>query len=141
MDVGTLVAHLNTAAEGLDEQEAAIWLLAEHGRWLPRLDQQQLILRDPVGPYARIKWNRISQQWRNGESKLTGTDIELQVLHIARAIATRAPTPLDGLGGLSETDTRLVLHAIAWAAKGQAWADALLRVRRPVDEGQSGQRG
>jgi hypothetical protein len=113
-----LIARLAESAAGSWGPEAAVWLLAEHGHWLPELERDGLIDSD-----ARIDWEEVACQ--AGPRGLIGTPSELQVLGVAVALAVTASTPLQNLASLDEENRRLVLTAIAWAAGGSDWAWSL----------------
>jgi hypothetical protein len=127
----TLAERLAATASGNWNLEAAVWLLTEHGHWLPELHRRGLIDTGTEYPgYAEIHWRR-SATTRG----LVGTDSELQVLDVARALAIRGSAFLDNLTSLDEANKRLMLHAVAWAAGGQDWAKTLglLGAELPTD--------
>ncbi|MDX3165912.1 hypothetical protein PV516_19180 [Streptomyces scabiei] len=117
-----LAHQLATTVSGSTNEEAALWLLAESGHWLDELDRVGLITRDPDSDRARVDWPGTAAQ----RYQLIGTDSEFQVLRIARALAhPDLGADFPHLSRLDETNRRLVLHAIAWAASGRAWAKQL----------------
>ncbi|MFJ9771160.1 hypothetical protein ACIRVF_07945 [Kitasatospora sp. NPDC101157] len=119
-----LAERLARTAAGTWGEEAAIWLLTEHGHWIEELDRLGLIGEQPMaggGTATLIRWRQFTEDLRP-----VGTGSEIQVLNIARAPAwPDAATTFRSLASLDETNRRLVLHAIAWAAGGQGWAKSL----------------
>lgn len=102
-------------------ETAAVWLLDTHGHWLPELERTGLITELPEAG-VRVRWIAIHTHL----GKLIGTTSELQVLAVARALASHgAHTTLGELTSLDEVNRRLVLHAVAWAAGGEDWATSL----------------
>ena len=118
-----LIDRLTNTAAGDWQREAPVWLLAEHGHWLPQLDQKRLILHDTDEPYSRIRWQQVAAQARRTTLTLIGSGSEWQVLEIACALAGMPGMSWRSLASLDETNRRLVLHATAWAGGGRAWAD------------------
>jgi hypothetical protein len=119
-----IATRLARTAAGSSQQEAAVWLLIKHFHWLPELSRNGLIDTEGVSDdYAVIDWEEAG--CRADAHHLIGTPSELQVLFVACALASTDHTPLFNLSSLDETNRRLVLHAIAWAAGGRAWADTL----------------
>ncbi|WP_333745585.1 hypothetical protein [Streptomyces sp. IBSBF 2950] len=118
----TLAQQLTNAAQGSPNREAAVWLLAEHGHWLPELQRAGLITARQVPDQADLNWGGTA--WHTAE--LIGTASEFQVLGIARALVhPDLQTGLNDLTRLDEDNRRLVLHALAWASGGRAWAKSL----------------
>jgi hypothetical protein len=121
----TLATRLATHAHGDRGEEAAVWLLTEHGRWLPVLERAGLIhASDDHGTV--VIWSQAATQCLiRPNSGLIGTPSEWQVLAVACSLTGRHALGWGELASLDETNVRLVLHAVAWAARGRAWADAL----------------
>lgn len=122
MDFFDRLAHqLATTVSGSPGEEAAVWLLAEHGHWLPELKRVGLIMDSPDQEKARVNWPGTF----SARDDLIGTASEHQVLDVARALAH--PDFKVGLSpALLDEENRLaVLHAIAWATGGREWAKSL----------------
>lgn len=122
-DEPSLADLLMWTAEGTFGEEAAVWLLDQHGHWLDELDRLDLIRHDSTG-YSFVRWDEFT------EARPVGTGSEIQVLNVAHALATangsaNGVTSFRGLTSLDESNRRLVLHAIAWAMGGRAWARSL----------------
>jgi hypothetical protein len=117
-----LAQRLARTAAGTWGEEAAIWLLTQHGHWIDELDRLGLIRDLSDDGWAVISWNQFNDESR----RPVGTGSEIQVLNIARALAwSDAATPFRNLASLDQQNKRLVLHAIAWATGGRDWADTL----------------
>lgn len=120
-----LADRLAATAAGSWSEEAAVWLLTEHGHWLPELERCGLIDTVPWGVSdemaTSVNWERVNVT--TGE--LVGTMSEWRVLRIAGALGGAQSTQMYDLASLDETNRRLVLHAVAWAAGGLAWAKSL----------------
>jgi hypothetical protein len=116
-----LIDRLTATAAGTWSQEAAIWLLDQHGHWLPELERCGLI-RDVTGS---ISLDTIIEGSIVEASGLIGTESEWQVLGVALALyrGDAIAACLRNLASLDEHNVRLVLHAIAWSARGKTWAD------------------
>jgi hypothetical protein len=112
-----LITRLTETAAGSWGHEAAVWLLAEHGHWLPELARLNLI--DYGADDASIRWDAIRS------TALPCSGSEFQVLDLARALASNRAAALTDLTSLDEPNRRLVLTAIAWAAGGSDWAWSL----------------
>ncbi|GAA1111984.1 hypothetical protein [Streptomyces javensis] len=116
-----LAHQLATTASGSWGEEAALWLLAEHGHWLPELHRVGLIMDGPDHDQARINWPGTE----SSQDDFIGTNSEHQVLSIARALVHQNFRVGLNPSELDEENRLLVLHAIAWAAGGRAWAKSL----------------
>ena len=114
-----LIDRLTANAAGTLGEEAAVWLLAEHGHWLPELDRVGLIGNVQSATDTRIKWDIHGRK----SEQMVGTASEWQVLYVAAGLASHRGMAMIHLTSLDEQNVRLVLHAIAWAARGRAWAD------------------
>ncbi|MFD7861474.1 hypothetical protein [Streptomyces sp. NPDC059783] len=137
---GPLPADLETAlaarAEGAWSQEAAIWLLTgDGGTWLPRLEAGGFVkwIGDDQA-LAYVDWPKIWEVLAempnpdDPDSLREGiTTSQLVVLRIAGALDFNGcPAVLaHQLPGLTEHDTRRVLHAMAWSARGRSYAETL----------------
>ncbi|MGW1801682.1 hypothetical protein ACWCQN_38640 [Streptomyces sp. NPDC001984] len=120
-----LSARLGECAAGSWQEEAAVWLLASHGHWLEELQRTQLVIADADG-CSRIAWRQVTSACLSvGDGPLIGTRSEWQVLRLACVLTGRHALSLADLDSLDETNKRLALHAVAWAAGGRAWADSL----------------
>lgn len=118
-DEPTLAELLAATAAGTWGAEAAIWLLDQHGHWLPELDRLGLIRIDSTG-FSFIRWDEFAGV------RPIATGSEIQVLNVARALALAdGASTFRNLASLDEQNRRLVLHAIAWGMGGRAWADTL----------------
>ncbi|WP_073947593.1 hypothetical protein [Streptomyces kebangsaanensis] len=124
-DITVLAARLGERAAGSWQEEAAVWLLATHGHWLPELQRTRLIIDDGNGS-SRIAWRHVASAClSSGDGPLIGTVSEWQVLRLACVLTGRHVLSLANLSSLDEPNRRLALHAMAWAAGGRAWADSL----------------
>ncbi|MFI5799093.1 hypothetical protein [Streptomyces sp. NPDC051677] len=123
--ITTLCTRLGERAAGSWHEEAAVWLLATHGHWLPELESTQLVVDDGDGQ-ARIAWRQVASACLSaGDGPLIGTVAEWQILRLACVLTGRHALSLANLDSLDETNRRLALHAMAWAAGGHAWAASL----------------
>jgi hypothetical protein len=123
--ITALSARLGGCAAGSWQEEAAVWLLAEHGHWLEQLQRTQLVIADADGR-SRIAWRQVASACLSaGDGPLIGTLSEWQVLRMACVLTGRHALSLADLCLLDETNKRLALHALAWASGGRAWADSL----------------
>ncbi|WP_127356483.1 hypothetical protein [Actinacidiphila soli] len=123
--INALSARLGERAAGSWQEEAAVWLLAEHGHWLAELQRTQLVDADADGS-SRIAWRQVTSACLYPrDSAMVGTLSEWQVLRLACVLTGRHALSLADLDSLDETNKRLALHAVAWAAGGRAWADSL----------------
>lgn len=124
-DTTDLATRLGERAAGAWQEEAAVWLLATHGHWLPELERTGLIHDDGDG-HSRIAWRQVAVACLSaGDGPLIGTLSEWQVLRLACLLTGRHALPLANLSLLDETNRRAALHAVAWASGGRAWADSL----------------
>lgn len=120
-----LATRLAERAAGAWQEEAAVWLLAEHGHWLPELQCTQLVIADATG-HSRIAWRQVAVACLSaGDGPLIGTLAEWQVLRLACLLTGRHALSLANVSLLDEPSKRLALHAVAWASGGRAWADSL----------------
>ncbi|MEU8759593.1 hypothetical protein [Streptomyces sp. NPDC048659] len=131
-----LEAALVARARGAWSQEAAVWLLTGNGgMWLPRLEAGDFVkwIGDDHA-MAYVDWPAVwevldEMPEANAPDPLrTGTTTsQLMVLRIAGALDFNGcPAVLaHQLPGLNEHDTRRVLHAMAWSARGRSYAEAL----------------
>ncbi|MEU3342248.1 hypothetical protein [Streptomyces sp. NPDC006668] len=124
-DINALCARLGERAAGSWQEEAAVWLLATHGHWLPELQRTRLIDTDADGE-SRISWRNVAIACLNaGDGQLTGTVEAWQILRLACVLTGRHVLSLANLFVLDEQNKRLALHAMAWAAGGRVWAASL----------------
>ncbi|RFU83649.1 hypothetical protein DY218_27465 [Streptomyces triticagri] len=152
MRSSTLSLHeqLTASAQGDWGLEAAVDLLAAHGRWLPTLDQHGWITYgsdcfEDCEPgcdtahttdieYAAIDWTGISgallidRRTRDTEERdyalLVGSGSERGMLQLACSIAAGTQTSVRGaLSSLDSGNLRLALRAIMHAARGRAYAE------------------
>ncbi|WP_326604287.1 hypothetical protein [Streptomyces sp. NBC_01800] len=124
-DMTDLATRLAQRAAGSWQEEAAVWLLAEHGHWLPELERTQLVIADATG-HSRIAWRQVAVACLSaGDGPLIGTLSEWQVLRLACLLTGRHALSLANVSLLDEPNKRLALHAVAWASGGRAWADSL----------------
>ncbi|PBC80137.1 hypothetical protein BX265_4973 [Streptomyces sp. TLI_235] len=120
-----LAQRLADTAAGTWGEEASAWLLDIQDHWIPELDRCGLIRQQPMaggGTATTINWAINTNQ-----TPLIGTQSEWQILRVAADLVGK---PIDDwfaqdLTSLDEPNRRLVLHAIAWAAGGRAFADQL----------------
>lgn len=117
-----LTEQLTRTAAGAWGEEAAIWLLATHGHWLPELQRCGLIRNQSMNNGGTAT---VIRGLAGKTSGLIGTTSEWQVLDLAMGLYRSNGTPLFNLNSLDEQNRRLVLHAIAWASGGRAWAESL----------------
>jgi hypothetical protein len=123
--ITTLGARLGERAAGSWQEEAAVWLLASHGHWLPELERTRLIIDDGNGQ-SRIAWQQVASACLSaGEGQLIGTLAEWQVLRLACVLTGCHVLSLANLAALDEPNRRIALHAAAWAAGGREWAATL----------------
>ncbi|MFD3455796.1 hypothetical protein ACFWVC_26910 [Streptomyces sp. NPDC058691] len=123
--ITTLGVRLGERAAGSWQEEAAVWLLASHGHWLPELARAQMVIADGDSQF-RIAWRQVASACLTaGDGQLVGTLSEWQVLRLACVLTGRHVLGLSDLASLDENNRRLALHAVAWAAGGRAWADTL----------------
>ncbi|MEU6424061.1 hypothetical protein [Streptomyces spiralis] len=123
--INALCARLGEHAAGSWQEEAAVWLLATHGHWLPELQRARLIVDDGEGS-SRVAWRLVASACLNaGDGTLSGTVEAWQVLRLACVLTGRHVLSLGNLYTLDEHNMRLALHAMAWAAGGHAWAASL----------------
>ncbi|MEV8544564.1 hypothetical protein [Streptomyces sp. NPDC051572] len=120
-DLDLLAHQLATTVTGTPREEAAVWLLIEHGHWLPELGRVGLISVTTDPDRARIDWARTATD----VGDLVGTVGEHLVLRVARSLARPEHQTDLNLSHLDESNRLLVLHAFAWAASGRAWAKSL----------------
>ncbi|MFF4504860.1 hypothetical protein [Streptomyces sp. NPDC001401] len=131
--ITALCARLGERAAGSWQEEAAVWLLATHGYWLPELERTSLIVDDGDGQ-SRIAWRQVASACLSaGDGQLIGTLSQWQVLRLACVLTGRHALSLANLDSLDEPNRRLALHAIAWAAGGHAWAASLGLLPPPYD--------
>ncbi|MFF3516144.1 hypothetical protein [Streptomyces sp. NPDC002573] len=124
-DIPALAARLGERAAGSWQEEAAVWLLASHGHWLPELQRTRLIVADGDGQ-SRIAWRQVASACLSaGDGPLIGNPAEWQVLRLACVLTGRHVLSLANLNALDEPNRRLALHAVAWASGGRAWAASL----------------
>ncbi|MFD7769883.1 hypothetical protein [Streptomyces sp. NPDC059787] len=124
-DITALCARLGERAAGSWQEEAAVWLLATHGHWLPELQRVRLIIDDGDGR-SRIAWRQVASACLSaGDGPLIGTGSEWQILRLACVLTGRHALSLADLTQMNEHTKRLALHAMAWAAGGHAWATGL----------------
>ncbi|MCT9003506.1 hypothetical protein [Streptomyces rhizosphaerihabitans] len=123
--ITALTARLRERAAGSWHEEAAVWLLTSHGRWLPELERTRLIHNDAEGR-SRIAWPLVASACLSaGDGPLIGTPSEWQVLRLSCVLTGRHVLSLANLSLLDEPDRRRALHAMAWASGGRAWAASL----------------
>ncbi|MFB7575371.1 hypothetical protein [Streptomyces sp. NPDC056165] len=123
--ITALGTRLGERAAGSWQEEAALWLLATHGHWLPQLQGAHMVADDGNGQ-SRIAWRHVASACLTaGDGPLVGTTSEWQVLRLACLLTGRHALGLANLNSLDEPNKRLALHAMAWAAGGRAWADTL----------------
>jgi hypothetical protein len=122
MSTADLATRLADTAAGTWGEEAAIWLLVQHGHWLPELERCGHIRQVPANGWTAT----IIDGYVGDDSYLIGTPSEGQVLDIAMALYRgETQTSLSRLTSLDEQNKRLVLYALAWAAGGRDWANSL----------------
>ncbi|MGW1626308.1 hypothetical protein [Streptomyces sp. NPDC002172] len=137
-DINALCARLGEKAAGSWQEEAAVWLLATHGYWLPELQRTRLIYTDTDGE-SRISWRNVAVACLNaGDGQLAGTAEAWQVLRLACVLTGRHVLSLANLYALDEQNKRLALHATAWAAGGHQWAASLGLLPPACDVGTDG---
>ncbi|WP_330306265.1 MULTISPECIES: hypothetical protein [unclassified Streptomyces] len=123
--ITALAARLGERAAGSWQEEAAVWLLASQGHWLPELERTRLIHNDGDGQ-SRIAWRLVASACLSaGDGQLIGTLSEWQVLRLACVLTGRHALSLANLDSLDEANRRLALHAVAWASGGRAWVASL----------------
>ncbi|MEU6318067.1 hypothetical protein [Streptomyces sp. NPDC047009] len=123
--ITALAARLGERAAGSWQEEAAVWLLASHGHWLPELERTHLVVAEGDG-FSRIAWRQAAAACLNaGNGPLIASLSEWQVLRLACVLTGRHVLSLADLSLLDEPNRRLALHAMAWAAGGRAWAASL----------------
>lgn len=123
--ITALAARLGERAAGSWQEEAAVWLLASHGHWIPELERTRLIHNDGEGQH-RIAWRLVASACLSaGDGPLIGTLPEWQVLRLACVLTGRHALSMANISLLDEPDKRLALHAMAWASGGRAWAASL----------------
>ncbi|MFJ1529693.1 hypothetical protein ACIOFV_14910 [Streptomyces mirabilis] len=131
-----LAARLGERAAGSWQEEAAVWLLAAHGHWLPELERTRLIQNDADGQ-SRIAWRLVASACLSaGDGPLIGSLPDWQVLRLACILTGRHTLSLAHLSSLDEPNRRLALHAMAWASGGRAWA-AILALLPPEHDAQA----
>ncbi|MGP4085116.1 hypothetical protein [Streptomyces sp. KR55] len=119
IDAAELANILQTVADGIPAQQAAIGLLVDHGLWIKRLAERPgLLLIDYSGPAPEpygVDWLKVVEA-------LTAKDLpassgELRILAIAASLAdTAARIPLgDAVTGLDAANLDRVLKAITEA--------------------------
>lgn len=113
-----LAERLICAAQGNQGREAAVWLLVSHGHWIEEIDR--------LGAYTVFGGDAPLVAWECLTSdRAVATASEWHVLKFARALAEGAPVDLTSLGRVDEVNVLSVLHAMAWAARGEEWAASL----------------
>lgn len=125
----TLATRLADTAAGTFGEEAAVWLLDQHGHWLPELERCGLIREVPAQGWTATV---ISGGIGRGMG-LIGTASEWQVLNIAMALYRDESTQFVSLTSLDSGNRLLALHAIAWAMGGRAYADGLGLLARDLE--------
>jgi hypothetical protein len=122
-----LAERLASDAEGDWGAEAAIWLLTQHGHWLPELERASLLIRMSPNSdtWVRIDWARVAAEVLLRHEGLIGTASEWQILAAASSLTGRHALSWADLPSLDDRNKRLVLHAVAWAAGGREWAESL----------------
>ncbi|MER5356370.1 hypothetical protein ABT093_39385 [Kitasatospora sp. NPDC002551] len=131
-----LEAALVARARGAWSQEAAVWLLTGNGgMWLPRLEVGDFVkwIGDDRA-MAYVDWpavwevlDEMPNEDASGPLRAGTTTSQLMVLRIAGALDFNGCSAVlaHQLPGLNEHDTRRVLHAMAWSARGRSYAEAL----------------
>lgn len=106
------------AALGNPEQEAAAWLLVSHGHWIEEIER--LGAYTVFGPGSpAVSWESLTRD------RAVATASEWFVLSTARALAEGTPVDIALLACLDEVNVCRVLHAMAWATRGEDWAAGL----------------
>jgi hypothetical protein len=113
-----LVQTLFEHASGLTGPTAATGLLAEHQKWLTRLDFQPFIQHgrrhDTAEPIASIRWRAALTALNQGRLPCSGS--EADILRIAASLAAATPVRLRNvLGSLDHRNIAHVVKAIALA--------------------------
>ncbi|WP_324787155.1 hypothetical protein [Streptomyces sp. H51] len=130
--ITALCARLGERAAGSWQEEAAVWLLATHGHWLPELERARMVIDDGDDQF-RIAWRHVAAACLNaGDGPLSGTMEQWQILRLACVLTGRHVLSLANLFTLDELNRRLALHATAWAAGGHAWATSLGLIDAPA---------
>lgn len=118
---------ITATAYGDKREAAAVWLLTEHAHWIAELHRTGLIHTEADNPaYASIIWQQAATQCLLGpDAQIHGTPSEWQVLRVACMLTGRHALSMADLTSLDDTNVRLVLLAVGWAARGQQWAMGL----------------
>lgn len=131
-------AALMASAEGEPGNEAAVWLLTEHGHWLRQLHHHGYITYFDDHTYGRIEWVHVAAacEWplpqfaqapaepEGGWPYLHGSGSERGMLAIAASLDRGVPVDLrDALSSLDGTNLNLALCAMLWSARGRREAE------------------
>lgn len=112
LNPAALTARLRAHATGLHRAVAAVDLLADHGIWIPRLTQHNLLSTRTIPPGgAYIDWDRTLRALADGYLPCSAS--EASILKIAASIGYGEPIDLGSeLTGLDAVNTGRVSRAI-----------------------------
>jgi hypothetical protein len=126
-----LATMLRSWASGLYASEAAVDLLIAHGTWLARRDFRHALIDavddgwgrgGDVEPMASIDWDAVSEFLERPDVGASSSEITILKLAASMAGARNSDSLMEITGSLDETNSRLVLDALAhrfgWHERG-----------------------